>query len=242
MIDVRNLAVDHLTLGDEHILHINRIILGREYGVPEWLERGYHHIARRPAISDDTAATLGLQATLSLFRIREAFSFMHGYSRPPASPAAACTSTVDELFLTEIMDETTSLGAVDRVVLARMYGVSEWLRSAYVELVERREIVTLAEAAKLGLESTTTLCRARERAARAQLWTISDDMIRGEFEEELQAVRQAGSSYRCLEPITAEPGPSAPLPEATPQYSEKGQVRIGMPSAGAAAAKKKKKK
>lgn len=56
-----------------------------------------------------------------------------------------------------------SLGCVDRIVLARELGMSEWLAPAFLELCQREELPTREEATKLGMDSILMLSRLREQ-------------------------------------------------------------------------------
>ena len=55
---------------------------------------------------------------------------------------------------------------VDRIVMARKFGVEQWLVAACVALVEREDPLTYAEAEKLGLDMTVAVSEAREKYIR----------------------------------------------------------------------------
>jgi len=57
---------------------------------------------------------------------------------------------------------------VDKIVMAKRFGVEEWLVPACVALVERADPLTHVEADKLGLEMTVSVSNAREKYIRAQ--------------------------------------------------------------------------
>ncbi|KAJ7655372.1 hypothetical protein B0H17DRAFT_377824 [Mycena rosella] len=44
------------------------------------------------------------------------------------------------------------LGSIERILLAKQYDVSAWLRSGYTDLARRKEPISLEEAAKIGWE------------------------------------------------------------------------------------------
>lgn len=62
--------------------------------------------------------------------------------------------------------QDASLSAVDRIRLAREFGLSSWEEPAYVELCERDEAVTIFEARVLGLDALVQLGRIREKEQR----------------------------------------------------------------------------
>lgn len=58
------------------------------------------------------------------------------------------------------------IGSADKIVMAKKFGVEEWLLPACVALVERQASLTYAEAEKLGLDMTVHLSEAREKSIR----------------------------------------------------------------------------
>ncbi|KAF7309862.1 hypothetical protein MIND_00358300 [Mycena indigotica] len=60
--------------------------------------------------------------------------------------------------------DTHNLSPVERIVLARQYDVSKWLRSAYTELCTREEGITLADAETIGYRTTVQMYQVREAA------------------------------------------------------------------------------
>jgi len=95
------------------------------------------------------------------------------------------------------------LGPIDRVPLARSYGVSEWLLSAYVELAEQKKGVSFAVGTALGMEAAMNLCRVREMLLRiprndTQKPGYSTPIIKEVFEEELSNVLAASNG--CQRP------------------------------------------
>jgi len=65
--------------------------------------------------------------------------------------------------IAEIDKADSPLRPVERVQLAKQFDVEDWLKRAYVELVERANALTVEEAEDLGIETVTKLCQARER-------------------------------------------------------------------------------
>ena len=68
----------------------------------------------------------------------------------------------------EINKLGSSVTKVDRIAMARKFGVEEWLEPDWVALVERDDPLTLAEAYKLCLEMTVLVNKAREKYIRVQ--------------------------------------------------------------------------
>ncbi|KAG9074275.1 hypothetical protein FRC06_010803 [Ceratobasidium sp. 370] len=64
--------------------------------------------------------------------------------------------------------EAAALGAVERIRLAREFGIGSWEDPAFAELYKRDEAITLEEAAVLGLETFVQVARAREQEHRCK--------------------------------------------------------------------------
>ncbi|KAF8599381.1 hypothetical protein BDV93DRAFT_609337 [Ceratobasidium sp. AG-I] len=62
--------------------------------------------------------------------------------------------------------QDASLSAIDRIRLAREFGLSAWEEPAYVELCERDEAITTSEAGVLGLNTFVELAKIREKEQR----------------------------------------------------------------------------
>lgn len=58
------------------------------------------------------------------------------------------------------------IGNAEKIMMAKKFGVEEWLLPACVALVERQASITYAEAEKLGLDMTVHLSEAREKYIR----------------------------------------------------------------------------
>jgi hypothetical protein len=56
----------------------------------------------------------------------------------------------------------TKMDAVDQVLLARSYGVRDWLLEGYTTLVKREANLSSKEAERLGYETAFRLCQKRE--------------------------------------------------------------------------------
>jgi hypothetical protein len=62
--------------------------------------------------------------------------------------------------------EKVSLSAVERIRLAREFGLASWEGPAYAELHERDEAITIEEATVLGLDAFVRVAKAREQELR----------------------------------------------------------------------------
>jgi hypothetical protein len=62
--------------------------------------------------------------------------------------------------------EKVSLSAVERIRLAREFGLTSWEGPAYAELHERDDAITIEEAAVLGLDAFVRVAKAREQELR----------------------------------------------------------------------------
>lgn len=188
------------------ITPLKQILLGRKYGIVEWLRSGYFDLATKAgALSMDEFNGLGLETALLLSqKVRRA------YRHRNPSGSVAPLNTVDKYFR-KLMDDaalngltqTLNSDEVDRILLAQSLGIPEWLYTAYGDLAKRQEDITFAEAGRLGIETTHGLCYVREYlrlensdslAMSWNAWSVqsSIDTI---FRKELAEVRQAGVVY-----------------------------------------------
>ncbi|KAG5641558.1 hypothetical protein DXG03_004785 [Asterophora parasitica] len=156
MLDVRRMAIEHLAKAS--IPPADKVVLGRTYGIVEWLRSGYVALADvTDDISAQAAEQIGLESALKLHRSRD--NVLRALSTwrddRPIDPA------VDAAFTRELHGLQRS--PIEKVLLARMCNVAEWLRAAYVELVERKASLSVEEAATIGYETTIRLCGVRER-------------------------------------------------------------------------------
>lgn len=62
--------------------------------------------------------------------------------------------------------QDASLSAIERIRLAREFGLLSWEEPAYVELCERDDAITTSEASVLGLNTFVELARIREKEQR----------------------------------------------------------------------------
>ncbi|GLB40856.1 hypothetical protein LshimejAT787_0900710 [Lyophyllum shimeji] len=84
--NIRQLAISKLSL-DTGIDPVDKVVLAKEYKVPDWLLAGYHELVKRSTpITPLEAARLGLETTVYLFHVREdvcssEFAYYSGYKR-----------------------------------------------------------------------------------------------------------------------------------------------------------------
>ena len=71
-----------------------------------------------------------------------------------------------ERSIKEINKLGLSVNNVDKIAMAKKFGVEEWLLPACVALVEREHPLTYTEAGKLGLDMTVLVGEAREKYIR----------------------------------------------------------------------------
>ncbi|KAF7362330.1 hypothetical protein MVEN_00579600 [Mycena venus] len=69
---------------------------------------------------------------------------------------------VRNLAIQQLTSYAGSLGCVERILFARQYDVSAWLRSGYIELTRRKAVITSEEAAKIGWEVALQISQLRE--------------------------------------------------------------------------------
>ncbi|KAF8599378.1 hypothetical protein BDV93DRAFT_609335 [Ceratobasidium sp. AG-I] len=86
--------------------------------------------------------------------------------------------------------QDASLSAIDRIRLAREFGLSTWEEPAYIELCERDEALTTPEASVLGLNAFVELARIREKEQRRRGRFI-DAVMEGDDNERLPKGLQA---------------------------------------------------
>ena len=220
MLEFRRIAIEKLS--SSSLPPLERVLLGREQMVPEWVHSGYVDLAtREAALSVDEFKSLGLQTALVMSQNLRRCHAVPGAKRL-ASEDSPFNQAISDTFKTELHEEAVSLPAIDRILLARSYGVSEWLYTGLVDLGKRQEDITLEEAEKLGLETTVNLCQVRERlrtdkSASDPVFCFDrpaftfDPSIRAAreidalFEEELKGVRAAAIPYGHHNPQQYDP-------------------------------------
>ncbi|KII91629.1 hypothetical protein PLICRDRAFT_173450 [Plicaturopsis crispa FD-325 SS-3] len=75
---------------------------------------------------------------------------------------------IRERAIAEIGRSAETLDPVDKILLAKKYGVEAWLAPAYVVLCRRENALEESEAQRLGLETTVKMFQAREKSLRTK--------------------------------------------------------------------------
>jgi hypothetical protein len=101
-----------------------------------------------------------------------------------------CTSLGISEIRKEAIRRLSGLHVMDRILLAREWRVQEWLLGGYRELVQRSQTISKEDERQLGLETTVTLFRLRERyrqnSYRHQTDGAVENDIRTQFSRELE--------------------------------------------------------
>ncbi|PBK86975.1 hypothetical protein ARMGADRAFT_1035187 [Armillaria gallica] len=114
---------------------------------------------------------------------------------------------IREYAVEKIEEILNLIGAVERITLGREYSVEGWLRSGYMTLAMRYQVVSVADARVIGWESALLLGHVREETyallARSRMGRVifsEDDVKAGvekKFEGEFQDVRKSEAAYRA---------------------------------------------
>lgn len=107
---------------------------------------------------------------------------------------------VRNLAIEQLGPYSESLDCIERILFARKFDVSTWLRSGYSELARRKAAISSREAEKIGWEVALQICQIRE----ATVLTFSNqnpyrtaslgDVFRAEF-------KRADSAHEPLSPV-----------------------------------------
>ncbi|KAK0494939.1 hypothetical protein EDD18DRAFT_1076572 [Armillaria luteobubalina] len=99
------------------------------------------------------------------------------------------------------------INATERITLGREYSVEGWLRSGYIALAARHQVVSVEDARVIGWESALLLGHVREETyalfARTRMGrvTFSEDDVKAgvesKFRVEFQDVRKSEAAYRA---------------------------------------------
>ncbi|KAF8594460.1 hypothetical protein BDV93DRAFT_611864 [Ceratobasidium sp. AG-I] len=96
--------------------------------------------------------------------------------------------------------QDASLGAIDRIQLAREFGLSSWKEPAYIELCERDEPITTLEASVLGLNVFVQLARIREKEQRRRGRDIDTATEDGDEENLPKELRVPDAQLGAIKP------------------------------------------
>jgi len=183
-----------------------RILLGREYGIVEWLRTGYIDLAiqAEPWSMDEFRALKLENALLLSQQIRRPYQ-VSGKKTVPHDIDVSLKQVIDNALQPSLAGQMQSKFSdnVERILFAQSSSDSVWLYAAYGDLAKRGGNITVAEAERLGLETTLSICRMREKLSypdgvplRPCNW-VGDvgyhmDSV---FCKELADVREAGEAY-----------------------------------------------
>jgi hypothetical protein len=140
-LDIRAMAIRELSGVDMNA--VDRVLLARECKVTEWLLSSYQKIVSQPTIlAIEDAARLGLETTLQLLRLREAFFIKnpithscYGSERTPISRCSVCGVT--QVFSSDMIQRDL-----------KGHDFSEGLRTEFaIELAELGNLSPLSTAA-----------------------------------------------------------------------------------------------
>ncbi|PBK73982.1 hypothetical protein ARMSODRAFT_951521 [Armillaria solidipes] len=114
---------------------------------------------------------------------------------------------IREYAVEKIAEILNSINAVECITLGREYSVEEWLRSGYMTLAARYQVVSVKDARVIGWESALLLGHVREETyaslAKSRMGRVmfSEDNVKAgvenKFEGEFQEVRKSEAAYRA---------------------------------------------
>lgn len=114
---------------------------------------------------------------------------------------------IREYAVEKIAEILNSIDAVERITLGREYSVEGWLRSGYMALAVRYQVVSVEDARVIGWESALLLGHVREETyaslARSRMGRVmfsEDDVkagVENKFKGEFQDVRMSEAAYRA---------------------------------------------
>ncbi|KAJ6497541.1 hypothetical protein C8R45DRAFT_983315 [Mycena sanguinolenta] len=129
---------------------------------------------------------------------------------------------VRNLAIEQLAPYSESLDCIERIMFARKYDVSAWLRSGYIELARRKDIISSKEAATIGWEAALQICELREATV---LTRLGDNPYEGlDLGNAFQAeMKRADTAH--------EPLPNLPVLSATSASASSGVIATD-PGAG----------
>ncbi|KAJ6481256.1 hypothetical protein C8R47DRAFT_1135174 [Mycena vitilis] len=103
------------------------------------------------------------------------------------------------------LNNRSDIGSVERILLARQYDVASWLRMGYTDLGRREEGISLADAEKIGWQTTVRLYQTREAAIKSyspnRHYTSQNPSrfqhadVEGTFREDFRQAELASAAY-----------------------------------------------
>ncbi|KAG6834347.1 hypothetical protein H0H93_010304, partial [Arthromyces matolae] len=200
MISLRELAIKSLQV--RGLKSIQKVVLGRTYGITTWLKDGYIGLCNRTeTLSVEDIHMLGLETALKLFNIREKRYPVQ--KNQNASSFTTSESFLDGEFGDEVqgIDSGRGFGTMEMTPLGMGKPLTnlESLQLTNVNLIQRRTAIPLEEASKLDPETLIQIFQAREKLRsslnKEKLRLIPWRFFRGVFREEFGTVEIVGALY-----------------------------------------------
>ncbi|KAG6866537.1 hypothetical protein C0993_007501, partial [Termitomyces sp. T159_Od127] len=203
MLDIRRVAIT--VLSSANVRPADRVVLAREYKVDSWLRSAYLELVNTASsMSQEDMNKVGLASAFKIHKARERYmnSASNNSSRglfPIGHAIVPISQQQNKSF--RFQEITTERSAIERVSLARVHGVSEWLREAFIELVKRHEPLTVDESRTLGFDTAIRLYNARERrlTRRTTMLLPPSTSISTTINQELKEELGALTTYQPVE-------------------------------------------
>ncbi|KAG5353324.1 hypothetical protein C0989_008048 [Termitomyces sp. Mn162] len=193
MLDVRHVAIN--VLSSAKIPPVDRVVLAREYKVDTWLRSAYLELVKTASsMTQQDMEKIGLMAAFKIHKARERYSTgqFGGFGYPSTPPPPT-----DNFFRSK--ETNVKRSAVERVLLAREHGVAEWLREAFMDLIKRREPLTMDDSKNLGFDTAIRLYTARERLLGRRTRMVSTPSNNTPVDQELREELGALITYQPVE-------------------------------------------
>ncbi|KAF7356257.1 hypothetical protein MVEN_00957200 [Mycena venus] len=105
-LDIRNIAIEQLNNRND-VTSVDRIVLARQYDIPDWLRLGYTDLSRRDeSISREVADKIGWETALQLCQVRER-ALRRGRDSSYYLGNAELDDTFEKEFKKAVMDSAT---------------------------------------------------------------------------------------------------------------------------------------
>ncbi|KAG6916752.1 hypothetical protein DXG01_005497 [Tephrocybe rancida] len=188
MREIRHMAIDRLSSAP--LAHVDRVVLAKECSILSWLRSTYLTLMDvKSELSHHDKLTmekLGLESSFKLHCARESVF-------PRRAGTTAMRKKIDEAFGVEL-ETLDDRSAIERAVLAQTYNISEWRRGSFVELAERKQVISVEEAQILGYQTAIQLCGAREMRTTQGV----EDAVRQELGHDFETLNSHTSIERLV--------------------------------------------
>lgn len=110
------------------------------------------------------------------------------------------------------LNDTSSLGATERVHLGKHYVIAAWVVYGLERLIKQPETIHSADTAeKIGGDTAVRLCRLREDYRQSRLMPVSLGSALGQvFLEELRALGMGDDAIADIDALLQKSGPTRP--------------------------------